>query len=147
MRRVTKSLCHGKRAGCSGSSASKLDLCNVEACTCFGVGHYGAGKFPERFLADTDSSTHCPYRRLCAAALGNRFRAWVGNLVGPLDAQVGNLLGRLGTHLLRAYLVLDNPVVRSPNTSMGFRRADATSPTSLTTMLGDSARIADAVPG
>jgi uncharacterized membrane protein len=42
------------------------------------VAHYRAGKPPEGFLADTDSSTHCPYRRLCAAALGNRLRASVG---------------------------------------------------------------------
>src|SRR5919112_757591 len=122
LRRVTQSLCHGKRAGCSSSSTSKLDLCNVEVCTCFGVGHYGAGEFPEGFLADTDSSTHCPYRRLCAAVLGNGFRAWVGNLLGYLGYQVDNLLGRLGTHLLGAYLVVaDYPVGRPANPSMGLR--------------------------
>src|SRR5215204_1269549 len=147
LRRVTKSLCHGERAGCSGSSASKLDLCSVEVCTCFGVGHYGAGKFPEGFLADTDSSTHCPYRRLCAAALGNRFRAWVGNLVGPLDAQVGNLLGRLGTHLLGAYLVTANPLIRSANPSVDLSPAYTTSPAPFHTTLGNSASIAGSVVG
>jgi hypothetical protein len=136
-----------ERAGCSVSSASKLDLCSVEVCTCFGVGHYGAGEFPEGSLADTDSSTHCPYRRLCAAALGNRFRAWVGNLLGPLDAQVGNLLGRLGTHLLGAYLVTDNPLIRSANPSVGLSPAYTISSASFHITLGNSASIAGSVVG
>ena len=49
-------------------SLGRLDLCSVEVCASFGVAHYGAGKLPQGYLADTDSSTHRPYRRLCAAA-------------------------------------------------------------------------------
>src|SRR5215208_2800439 len=58
-------------------SLGRLDLCSVEVCASFGVAHYRAGKLPQGYWADTDSSTHRPYRRLCAAALGNRFWAWV----------------------------------------------------------------------
>ena len=99
------------------------------------------------FRADTDSSTHCPYRRLRAAALGKGFRAWVGNLLGYLDTPVGNLLGRLGSHLLGAYLVSANPVVRPANPSMGLRPANSTSPASFLTALGDSANSAGTVLG
>src|SRR5215208_70721 len=115
-------------------------LCTAKVC-------YGAGKLSDRFLADTDSSTHCPYRRLCAAALGNGFRPWVSNLLGPLGPQVANLLGRLGSYLLGAYLVPDNPVVRPANSSMGLRPANTTSPASFHTALGDSADIAGTVLG
>jgi hypothetical protein len=115
-------------------------LCTAEVC-------YGAGKLSDRFWADTDSNTHCPYRRLCAAALGNGFRSWVGNLLGPLGPQVDDLLGRLGSYLLGAYLVPDNPVVRPANPSMGLRAANTTSPTSFHTALGDSADISGTVLG
>ena len=109
------------------------------------MAHYGAGKFPEGFLADTNSSTICPYRRLCHAALGNQFRACDGNLLGHLGYQIGNLLGRLGTHLFGAYLVTDNPLVRPANSSMGLRPANTISPTYLHTSLSDRASIAGSV--
>jgi hypothetical protein len=115
-------------------------LCTAEVC-------YGAGKLSDRFSADTDSSTHRPYRRLCAAALGNRFRALVVNLLGDLGAEIGDLLGRLDTRLLGAYLVTDNPVVPPANPSMGLRAANTTSPASFHTALGDSANIAGTVLG
>src|SRR5215211_5039381 len=89
-------------------------LCTAEVC-------YGTGKLSERLLADTDSSNHCPHRRLCAAALGNGSRPWVGNFLGHLGPQVVNLLGPLGSYLLGHYLVPDNPVVRPANPSMGLR--------------------------
>ena len=73
------------------ASGFKLDLCNIEACASFGVAHYRAGELPQGFLAGTGSSTHGPYRRLYALALGSKFRAWVRNL-----------LGRLGSRLLQA---------------------------------------------
>ena len=115
-------------------------LCTAEVC-------YETGMLSDGFRADTDSSTHCPYRRLCAAALGNRFRSWVGNFLGHLGHQVVNLLGRLGSYLLGAYLVPDNPVVRPANPSMGLRPANTTSPASFHTALGDSANIAGTVLG
>ena len=109
---------------------------------------YRAGKLSERFWPDTDSSTHCPYRRLCAAVMGNRFRAWVGNLLGYLGSQVDNLLGRLGNHLHTAYLVVaDNSVVRPANPSMGLRPAQTTSPASFHTTLGNCTSIAGTVLG
>jgi hypothetical protein len=109
------------------------------------VAHYRAGKPPEGFLADTDSSTYCPYSRLCAAALGNRFRALVVNLLGDLGAEIGDLLGRLDTRLLGAYLVTDNPVVPPANPSMGLRAANTTSPASFHIALGGSASTAGTV--
>ena len=94
-------------------------LCTAEVC-------YGTGKLSDRFRADTDSSTHCPYRRLCAAVLGSGSRPWVGNFLGHLGPQVANLLGPLGSYLLGAYLVPDNPVVCSANPSMGLRPVNTT---------------------
>ena len=96
-------------------------LCTAEVC-------YGTGKLSDRFRADTDSSTHCPYRHLCAAILGSGSRPWVGNFLGHLGPQVANLLGPLGSYLLGAYLVPDNPVVCPANSSMGLRPANTTSP-------------------
>jgi hypothetical protein len=128
-------------------SLGKLDLCSVEVCASFGVAHYRAGKLPQGFLADTDSSTHRPYRRLCAAALGNRFWAWVGNLPECLDTEVGNLLGCLGIRLLGAYLVTDYAVVRPANSSVGLRPANTTSPASSHSALGNFASIAGTVLG
>src|SRR5215213_9102023 len=69
------------------------------------------------------------------------------NLLGPLDAQVGNLLGRLGTHLLGAYLVTANPLIRSANPSVGLSPAYTTSPAPFHTTLGNSASIAGSVVG
>jgi hypothetical protein len=103
------------------------------------------GKAPEGFLASTDSSSHCPDRRLCASAQGNRFWAWVGNLLGHLGTEVGNLLGRLGTRLLGDYLVIDSLVVHPANPSMGLRPANTTSSASFHAALGDCASIAGAV--
>jgi hypothetical protein len=123
---------------------TKLDLGSVEVCTSVGVAQR-AGKAPEGFLAGTDSSSHCPYRRLYAAAEGNRFRAWVGNLLGHLGTEVGNLLGRLGTRLLGDYLVIDSPVVPPTNPSMGLRPANTTSSASYRAALGDTASIAGTV--
>lgn len=109
---------------------------------------YRAGKKrPEGFLADTDSGTHRPYQRLCAAALGNRFRALVGNLLGHLGTEVGNLLERVGTRLFGADLVTDNPLVRPANPSMGLRPASTTSAAYFHTALGYSASIAGTVLG
>ena len=102
------------------SEEAKLHLCSVEVCASVGVAQR-AGKLPEGFWARTDSSGHCPDRPLCAAAQGNRFWAWVGNLLGPLGTEIGNLLGRVGTRLLGAYLVIDSPFVRPANPSMGIR--------------------------
>jgi len=101
----------------------------------------------DRFSADTNSSTHCLYRRLCAAAMGDRSRAWVGKLLGHLGLQVDDLLGHLGRYLLGAYLVSANPVVRPANPSMGLGPANSTSPASFHTAIGDSADIADIVLG
>ncbi len=115
-------------------------LCIAEVC-------YGTGELSDRFRADTDSSTHCPYRRLCAAALGDGFRSWVGNFLGYLGPQVVNLLGRLGSYLLGAYLVTDNPLVRPANPSMGLRPANTTSPAAFRTALSNSASIAGTVLG
>jgi hypothetical protein len=139
-------ICH--RSGAAPvASDSKLDLCGVEVCACFGMVHYGAGKLPEGFLADTNSSTNCPYRRLCHAALGNQFRACDGNLLGHLGYQIGKLLGCLGTRLHGSYLVTDNPIVRPANPSMGLRPANTTSPAYLHTSLSDRASIAGSVLG
>ena len=99
------------------------------------------------FRADTDSSTHCPYRRLRAAALGKGFRSWVGNLLGHLGPQADDLLGHLGRYLLGAYLGSANPVVRPANPSMGLRPANTTSPAYLHTSLSDRASIAGSVLG
>jgi hypothetical protein len=106
-----------------------------------------ASKPPERFLAGSHSSTHCPYSRLHAAALGYRFRAWVGRIQGHLGNEVGDFLGCLGTRLLGAYLVTNNAIVRPANPSMGLRPANSTSPASSCTALGDSESVADTVLG
>ena len=70
----------------SGAALPVLSLGRL-TCQCrvapFEVAHYGR-KLPQGYLADTDSSTHRPYRRLCAAARGDRFWAWVANLLGCL---------------------------------------------------------------
>ena len=115
-------------------------LCTAEVC-------YGTGKLSDRSRADTDSSTHWPYRRLWAATLGNGFRSWVGNFLGHLGPQVVNLLGRLGNHLFGAYLVPDKPLVRPANPSMGLRPANTTSPAYLHAALGNSANIVGSVLG
>src|SRR5215204_465249 len=117
-------------------SLGRLDLCSVEVCASFGVAHYRAGKLPQGYLADTDSSTHRPYCRLCAAALGNRFWAWVANL-----------LGCLGIGLLGTYLVTDYAVVRPANSSVGLRPANTTSPAPFHTALVNCASIAGTVLG
>ena len=106
-----------------------------------------ASKPPEGFLAGSDSSAHCPYRRLCAAALGYKFRAWVCKLREHLGNEVGDFLGCLGTRLLGAYLVTNNAIVRPANPSMGLRPANTTSPASYRTALGDSESVADTVLG
>ena len=115
---------------------AKLDLSNVEVCASLGVVYRAGKKPPDRFLADTDSSTYRPYRRLCAAALGNRFWTWVANL-----------LGCLGIRLLGAYLVTDYAVVRPANSAVGLRPANTTSPASSHTALGDIESIAGTVLG
>ena len=114
-----------------------LDLCGVEVCASFGVAQRPSQP-AEGFLAGTYSSTNCPDRRLCAAALGYRVRAWVGNLPGHLGTEIGDLLGRLGNSLLGAYLVTSNPIVCPADPSMGLRPANSTSSSSLRTALGDS---------
>jgi hypothetical protein len=124
----------------------KLDLCGVEASASFGVAQR-ASKPPEGFLAGSDSSTHCLYRRLYAAALGHRVRAWDGKLRGHLGNEVGNFLGCLGTGLLGHYLVTNNAIVRPANPSMGFRPEGATSPASSPAALGDSESVANTVLG
>ena len=106
-----------------------------------------ASKPPERFLAGSDSSTHCPYRRLCAAALGYRFRAWAGRIQGHLGNEVGDFLGCLGTGLLGAYLVTYHELLRPTNPSMGLGPANATTSSSFHTALGDIESIADTVLG
>ena len=106
-----------------------------------------ASKPPERYLAGSHSSTHCPYSRLHAAALGYRFRAWVGRIRGHLGNEVGDFLGCLGTRLLGAYLVTNNAVLRPANPSMGLRPANTTSPASFHTAIRDSADIARTVLG
>jgi hypothetical protein len=109
---------------------------------------YRVGKKPPYgFLAHTDRRTRRPYHRLCAAALGDRLRPWARNLLGSLGTEVGNLLGRVGAHLLGAYLVTDNPLVRPANPAMGFGAASPTSTAYLHTALGDSASIAGSVLG
>ena len=117
-------------------------LCTAEVC-------YETGKLFDGSRADSDSSTHCPYRRLWAAALGNRngFRSRVSDILGHLGPQVVNLLGRLGNHLLGAYLVPYKPLVRRANPSMGLGPANTTSPAYLHTALGNSANIAGSVLG
>jgi hypothetical protein len=120
---------------------------DVSYTLCTAVLCYRTGKLSDRFRADTDSSTHCPYRHLCAAALGSRFRSWVGNFLGHLGPQVANLLGPLGSYLLGAYLVPDNPLVRPANPSMGLRPANTTSSASFHATLGDRASIAGSVVG
>lgn len=111
------------------------------------MAYRGSKKPPEGFFADTDGSTHRPRRRLCAAAMGNRGWTLVSNLLGSLDTEVGNLLERLGTPLLGAYLVTDNPLACPANPSMGFRPASPTSAAYFRTALGDSASIAGTVLG
>jgi hypothetical protein len=101
----------------------------------------------DRFSADTNSSTHCPYRCLCAAAMGDGSRAWVGRLLGHLGLQVDDLLGRLGSYLFGAYLVPGKPVDRPANPSMGLGPANSTSPASFHTAIGDSADISGIVLG
>ena len=101
----------------------------------------------DRFSADTNSSTHCPYRCLCAAAMGDGSRAWAGRLLGHLGLQVDDLLGRLGSYLSGAYLVSGKPVVRPANPSMGLGPANSTSPASFHTAIRDSADIARTVLG
>ena len=115
-------------------------LCTAEVC-------YGTGKLSDGSRADTDSSTHCPYRCLWAATLGNGFRSWVGDILGHLGPQVVNLLGRLGNHLLGAYLVPYKQVVRPANPSMGLGPANTTSPAYLHTAIGNSANNAGSVLG
>jgi hypothetical protein len=115
-------------------------LCTAEVC-------YATGKLSDRFRADTDSSTRCPYRHLCAAILGSGSRPWVGNFLGHLGPQVANLLGPLGSYILGAYLVPDNPLVRPANSSMGLRPAKTTSSASFHTTLGDRTSIVGSVVG
>ena len=124
----------------------KLDLCGVEASASLGVAQR-ASKPPEGFLAGSDSSTHCLYRRLYAAALGHRVRAWDGKLRGHLGNEVGNFLGCLGTGLPGAYLVASNAIVRPTNPAMGLRPANTTSPAPSRTALGDSESVADTIFG
>jgi hypothetical protein len=102
---------------------------------------------PEGYLAGTDGSSYCPDRRLCAAAQGNRFWDWVGNLLGHLGTEIRNLLGCLGARLLGNYVVIDNPVVRPANPSMGLGPANTTSPAPFHTALSDSASLAGTVLG
>jgi hypothetical protein len=111
------------------------------------VAYRGAKKPPKGFFADTDSSNHCPCRRLCAADVGNRVWALVSNLLGPLGTEVGNLLERLGIGLFGAYLVANNPLFCPANSSMGFRAANPTSATYFRTALGDRASIEGTVLG
>jgi len=124
----------------------KLDLCSVEVCASVGVDQR-ASKPAKGFLAGSDGSTHCPYRRLCAAALGYRFRAWAGKLWGYLGTEIGDLLERLGTSLLGAYLVTYHALLRPTNPSMGLGPANTTTSSSFHTALGDIESIADAVLG
>jgi hypothetical protein len=114
-------------------------LCNADVC-------YGGMRL-DGYSADAHSGAHCSYRRLCIATLGDRFRAWIANLLGHLVPKVDDLLGRLGRYLPGAYHLLDNQVVRPANPSMGSRPASSTPPAPFRTALGDSAGVAGAVLG
>ena len=124
--------------------AMKLDLYNVEVCANVGAAQR-ASKPPEGFLAGSHSSTRCPYRRLCAAGLGNRRRTWVSDLLGHLDTEVSDLLGHLGASLFGAYLVTYIALLRPANPSMGLGSANSTSSSSFHTALGDIESIAHTV--
>ena len=105
------------------------------------------GKLSDRFRANTDGSAHRPRPRLCAAALGDGFGAWVENVLGHLGLQVDDLLGLLGSYLPGAHLVSDNPLVRPANPSMGFGTANTTSSATFHIALGDPADTAGIVLG
>ena len=119
------------------AQAKKLDLCSVlEVCASVGVAQR-ASRPQKRSLAGSHSSTHRPYRRLCAEVLGNRRRTWAGKVREYLGTEIGDLLGRLGSGLPGAYLVTYNALLSPTNPPMGPGATNTTSSSPFHTALGD----------